>query len=125
MRRLVAFAFILSAMCMVPRAHAQDAAAVTGVVCDANGAPVADADVLLVNTTTRASYSSRTNVLGTYRITNVTPGSGYKLTFRMPGFGQVVVNDIQVVVAATRTQNAVLKRGAVASEVQVSATTPR
>lgn len=103
--------------------QAQDAAAVTGVVTDTSGAVVVGADVSLVNTTTRAAYTSRTNAVGSYRIVNVTPGPGYKLTFKMAGFGQVVVNDIYLTVSTTRTQNAVMKPGAVTTEVQVSAAT--
>ncbi len=121
MRRLAGFAFTLAAVWLAPVARAQDAAAVTGVVSDSSGAVIVGADVALVNTATRASYVSRTNSLGSYRIVNVTPGPGYKLTFKMPGFGQVVVNDIYLTVANTRTQNAVLKPGAVSTEIQVSA----
>ena len=39
----------------------------------------------------------------------------------MAGFGKVVVNDIYLTVATTRTQNAMLNPGAVSTEVQVSA----
>ena len=100
---------------------AQDAAAVTGVVSDASGAVIVGADVSLVNTTTKAAYSSRTNSVGSSRIVNVTPGPGYELTFKMAGFGKVVVNDIYLTVATTRTQNAMLNPRAVSTEVQVSA----
>ncbi|HEY5054700.1 MAG TPA: carboxypeptidase-like regulatory domain-containing protein, partial [Acidobacteriaceae bacterium] len=112
---------LFAAFFAVSALHAQDASAVTGVVSDTNGAVIAGAEVTLVNTTTRAAYSGKTNSLGSYRIVNVTPGPGYKLTFKMAGFGQVVVNDVYLTVATTRTQNATLKPGAVTTEVEVSA----
>ncbi len=101
--------------------HAQDVAAVTGIVSDSNGGAIVGADVSLVNTTTRAAYSAKTNGLGSYKIVNATPGPGYKLTFKMPGFGPVVVKDIYLTVATTRTQNVVLKPGPVTTEIEVSA----
>jgi carboxypeptidase family protein len=112
---------LFAAVFAVSALHAQDASAVTGIVSDTNGAVIVGADVVLVNTTTRAAYSGKTNSVGSYRIVNVTPGPGYKLTFKMAGFGQVVVNDVYLTVATTRTQNATLKPGAVATEVEVSA----
>jgi len=122
MKRLVGGVLTLMAVWLTPVVvAAQDAAAVTGVVSDASGAVIVGADVSLVNTTTKAAYSSRTNSVGSYRIVNVTPGPGYQLTFKMAGFGKVVVNDIYLTVATTRTQNAMLNPGAVSTEVQVSA----
>jgi hypothetical protein len=122
MKRLVGGVLTLMTVWLAPVAvAAQDAAAVTGVVSDASGAVIVGADVSLVNTATKAAYSSRTNSVGSYRIVNVTPGPGYQLTFKMAGFGKVVVNDIYLTVATTRTQNAMLNPGAVSTEVEVSA----
>jgi hypothetical protein len=122
MKRIIGGVLTLMAVWLAPVAvAAQDAAAVTGVVSDASGAVIVGADVSLVNTATKAAYSSRTNSVGSYRIVNVTPGPGYQLTFKMAGFGQVIVNDVYMTVATTRTQNATLKPGAVSTEVEVSA----
>lgn len=101
--------------------HAQDVAAVTGVVSDTSGALIVGADVQLVNTTTHAEYSGKTNSLGSYRIVNVTPGPGYKLTLIKGGFEPFVVTNIYLTVGTTRTQNATLKPGNVKESIVVSA----
>jgi hypothetical protein len=113
--------FLLAVIFTSSVSHAQDVAAVTGVVSDTNGGLIVGADVKLVNTTTRAEYSGKTNSLGSYRIVNVTPGPGYKLTLTKGGFEPLVVTDIYLTVGTTRTQNAMLKPGSVRESVVVSA----
>ena len=123
MRRLVFGLTILFAasFAMPSNLRAQNSSAVTGVVSDTTGAVVVDADVLLENTTTNAQYHAKTNSLGSYRIPNVPPGPGYRLTVTTTGFQPVVVSDMYLTVATTRTQDVALKVGDVATSVQVSA----
>ena len=100
---------------------AQDVASLTGVVTDTTGAIVPGADVALVNTTTNVSYHSFTNDQGSYTIPNVAPGPGYKLTVSMAGFEPLVISNIYLNVARTRTQDVRLQAGAVSQTVEVSA----
>ncbi len=99
----------------------QDASSMTGIVTDSTGAVVPDASVTLVNTTTNASYATRTNGSGSYTFVNVNPGPGYKMTFAKTGFEPLVVKDIYLNVSNARTQNAQLRTGNVSASVEVTA----
>jgi hypothetical protein len=123
MKRSLSIVFCLFlAMSAAPSLlRAQDVASVTGVVTDTSDAVIVGASVALVNTTTNASYSAKTNSLGSYIIVNVPPGPGYKLTFTQGGFRPEVVTDIYLAVASTRTQNAKLHAGDVSQTIEVSA----
>ena len=116
--KLVALVIILSVW---PLLRAQDVASVTGVVTDTSGAVIAGADITLVNTATSTSYHATTNSLGSYTISNVSPGPGYKLTFSASGFEPFAVVNVYLNVANTRTQNAQLRPGSVDVAVEVSA----
>ncbi len=117
----VALLMVIAAGLVPSRSWAQDVAAVTGVVTDANGALVVGAEVALVNTTTNAKYGATTSSQGSYTISDVLPGTGYKITFTKSGFEPVVVTDISLNVATTRTQNAKLVLGNVSQSLEVSA----
>jgi len=122
MRRLLTKIVVLVLALSFPALlKAQNVASMTGVVTDSSGAIVPGADVTLVNTTTGTTYHATTNSSGSYTITNVTPGPGYKATFSLKGFEPLVVSDIYLTVATTRTQNAALRVGGEAVTVEVSA----
>jgi hypothetical protein len=100
---------------------AQDVASLTGTVTDSTGAVVAGVDVALVNTATNVGYHATTNSFGSYTIVDVFPGSGYRLTFSSKSFEPLVVTDVYLNIATTRTQNARLHAGVVSQAVEVSA----
>ena len=100
---------------------AQDVASLTGTITDTSGAVIAGADVVLVNTTTNETYRATTNSVGSYTISNVPPGPGYKITFSAQGFASVDVVNVYLNVANTRTQDARLHPGNVDVSVEVSA----
>jgi hypothetical protein len=101
--------------------YSQDVASLTGVVTDSTGAVVVGADVALLNTATNASYHTTTNALGSYTISNVPPGPGYRITFSAAGFEPLQIIDVYLSVANTRTQSAKLHAGNVSVSVEVSA----
>src|SRR5580704_11368885 len=101
--------------------RAQDVASVTGVVTDTSGAVVVGADVTVVNTTTNAEYHATTNSSGSYTVSSVPPGPGYKLTISQKGFQPLIFSGIYLTVGNTRTQNAQLHPGDVATTLEVSA----
>ncbi len=101
--------------------HAQDLASITGVVTDSSGAVISGAEVLLANDPTGASYKTVTNSVGSYTITNVAPGPGYKVTFSAANFNTIVITGIYLSVSSTRTQNARLTVGSASQTVEVSA----
>jgi hypothetical protein len=101
--------------------RAQSVATITGTVTDTTGAVVPDANIELINAATSTSYKGTTNSAGSYTITNVKPGPGYKVTFSRAGFESVVISGLYLNVDATRTQNASLPVGTTSSTVEVSA----
>lgn len=127
MQRLIAGKLFLSGLLIVSvfllahPSHAQDLASITGVVTDASGAVIPGASVQLANDATGASYKTDTNSVGSYSITNVAPGPGYKITFSAAHFKTVVITGIYLSVSSTRTQNANLAIGAESQTVEVSA----
>jgi hypothetical protein len=121
-RNLLAKLFFLGTVFFAPiLLSAQDVASLTGIVSDATGAVVAGADVALVNTTTNASYHAKTNSLGAYRIVDLPPGPGYKVTFSRSGFEPLAITDVYLNVSNTRTQNAQLRAGIVSQTAEVVA----
>lgn len=112
---------VLAMLCGAPSfVAAQDVASLTGVVTDASGAVVSDADVRLVDTKTNTTYQAKTNAVGAYSFTQLHPGPGYELTFSKQGFDTVKVTDVYLAVNATHTQNAQLKVGAASETVEVT-----
>ncbi len=122
MRRLLTkFVVLVLALSIPALLKAQNVASMTGVVADSTGAIIPGADVTLVNTTTGTTYHATTNSSGSYTITNVTPGPGYKATFSLKGFEPLIISDIYLTVANTRTQNVALRAGGEAVTLEVSA----
>ncbi len=100
---------------------AQDVASLTGVVTDQTGAVVPGVDVTLQNPQTGVAYKAVTNASGSYTLTQVKPGPGYKIEFARAGFKPVVVSGLYLNVDATRVQNAQLSLGGASETVEVSA----
>ncbi|HUB53183.1 MAG TPA: TonB-dependent receptor [Terracidiphilus sp.] len=110
--------FSLSALCM---SRAQDQASITGVVTDPSGAVVPGVNVVLTNDLTNVTYKGVTNSVGSYKISDVAPGPGYKIEFSAPGFEASIITGLYLNVNSTRTQDAVLTVGQSTQTVQVSA----
>jgi hypothetical protein len=101
--------------------YGQDVAGMTGEVTDPAGAALTGATVTLKNVATGQQFTATTNSQGVYRFSEVPPGPGYEATFTSTGFSPVDIQNIYLTVATVRTQNATLKVGAQAQEVQVTA----
>jgi len=107
-----------------PRLAAQataSTASITGTVTDSSGAVVPGATVELENAATGQRYTATTSDAGTYTISNLTPGPGYTETVSHPGFETMVLRNLYLNVATTRSQNVKLIVGSVAETVSVSA----
>lgn len=102
-------------------AKAQNPATITGVVTDTSGAVVQGVHILLSNPTTGVQYTAETNSEGAYRISPITPGPGYEITFTQAGFAPFHVDNLYINVANVRTQNAQLKPGQSNVEITVDA----
>jgi hypothetical protein len=101
--------------------YGQDVSGMTGEVTDPSGAALSGATVVLKNAATGQSFTATTNGQGVYRFNEVPPADGYTATFSASGFSPVEVNHIYLTVSTIRTQNATLKVGSQAQEVQVTA----
>jgi hypothetical protein len=99
---------------------AQDVASLTGVMTDQTGAVVPRASVKLVDTKTNTTYQAETNESGSYTLTKLLPGPGYKLTFTKQGFRASTVENIYLGVNATHTQNAQLTVGQSTETIEVN-----
>src|SRR5450432_858979 len=101
--------------------QAQDVASITGVVTDQTGAVLPGVDVTLENPQTGVKYTATTNSDGSYTISQVKPGPGYKIEFNHEGFSGTVFFGVYMNVDTTRTQNSKLALGKASETVEVSA----
>ena len=121
MKKLLAFfAFIAILLSPATRLMAQNASAMTGNVVDTSGAAIPNVVVNLTNKTKGLTFTKTTNASGSYSFIDIPPASGYEATFTLSGFVTLIIKDISLNVATTRTQNATLNAGAHA-EVEVNA----
>jgi outer membrane receptor protein involved in Fe transport len=102
---------------------AQAVSGVTGIVSDPAGAVIPGVQVILVDTKTSREFTATTNEQGVYIFNNVQPGAGYRLTFTGQGFQTLVLNDVQLGIGRTETQNIELTTGQVTETVEVVSTT--
>ena len=77
--------FFILAVALVPCAWPQaSTGSVSGTVADQSGAAIPNAEVVLTNTATNGSTTTRTNQVGFYLFRGVIPGP-YRLTVQVPG----------------------------------------
>jgi hypothetical protein len=91
----------------------------TGVVTDASGALVANANLTLTNDGTNASFVSRSSEAGAYVFDAIQPGS-YTLTVEAPGFKKFTAKGTRIVIGQPTTLNVSLQLGTVTETVEVS-----
>ena len=121
-RRSVSALVVLALTLSIPALlKAQDVATITGVATDQTGAVITGVDVSLENPLTGVKYKTVTNAAGSYTLTSVKPGPGYKIEFAHKGFKAFIVDGLYLNVDATRVQNAELIAGADVETVEVSA----
>src|SRR6266446_2650872 len=77
---------------------------ITGRVTDPQGKVVAGATVTATNKGTGSSRSATTNESGDYTITQLPPGK-YEVAAEAKGFSKALVQDFELNVGATVTQN--------------------
>lgn len=95
----------------------------TGTVTDPTGSVVRDVTVTLHSVATGIDRVAQTNSAGAYNFSALQVGQ-YMLSFSAQGFGKEIVNSLTLQVGETRTLNATLRVGAVASDIEVVAETP-
>src|SRR5438093_11439874 len=116
MRNRLFLAVILCVLSTIPLG-AQATTSLSGSVTDLSGAVVPNASVTLVNDDTTAQREVRTDTEGRYSFQQVQPGH-YRLVAKAPGFSDVIVNDIRLLVGSPATIPIVFEKvGAVATTV--------
>jgi hypothetical protein len=97
-----------------------DRASLNGTVTDSTGAAIADATVTVESVSTGTRRESRTSALGAYQIPGVFVGV-YKVSVSKSGFNTIRFDNVVLGVGQSRTLDAQLPVGVVATAVDVSA----
>src|SRR5437764_13676270 len=90
--------------------HAQTLSGIGGTVTDQSKLAVSDARVSVANLDTGVRRNTETNLLGSYYITDLIPGT-YTITVEKPGFKSSVHNNVLVQAAAKSTVKDVMPVG--------------
>jgi Carboxypeptidase regulatory-like domain/TonB dependent receptor-like, beta-barrel len=96
---------------------------ISGVIHDASGAVVPNAEVAATNKGSGVETKTTTTATGVYRMPYVPPGI-YKITVTMSGFKTAIRDNVEVLVAQTVNADFSLELGEVTQEVTVSAEAP-
>ncbi len=107
----------LSAPCAIAQQVA--VAGVDGTVTDSSGAPVAGAQVRMIDVATDQAHVATTSSSGRYELPNLPIGS-YRLEVKFAGFKSYVQNGIILQVASNVTQNVKLEIGDVSQSIEVT-----
>jgi hypothetical protein len=102
---------------------AQSTGSLVGTVHDSTGAVVQGADIVATNVLTGISSRTTTNTSGDYAFPSLATGI-YTLNVVASGFKPLLVQQMQIHVASTVRQDAVLSPGAVSTSVEVISSTP-
>ncbi|MBV9183605.1 MAG: carboxypeptidase regulatory-like domain-containing protein, partial [Acidobacteria bacterium] len=123
MTRLALWTVILVNVCLVffPAAawsQAVSTSQISGVVQDPSGAPIADAQVTVTQTSTALNRSAITDNNGSYILTNL-PVGPYQLRVSKNGFDTYLQNGIVLQVSTNPAINVTLKVGSVSETITV------
>lgn len=117
----VLFALVTTILLSIPSiAQTSTTGAIVGIVADANGAVVANAEVTLTNIVTNQSVKQTSNESGQYTYPSVLPGD-YTLAVTAKGFRKANITNIKVDVAKSYTFNVTMEIGNVEQIVEIAA----
>ncbi len=113
---LLCYLCVLFALC----GYGQALTSLTGTVTDPSGAVIPAAKLTLVNVDTGAQREDAADSQGRYTFAQVQPGR-YRLVAKAPGFNDITVNDIRLLVNSPATIPIVFEKiGTVATTVSVA-----
>jgi hypothetical protein len=111
------FAVLLAAL----NAFGQGLTSLSGTVTDPTGAVIPGATLVLENVERGVKRESVSDAAGRYAFPQVQPDN-YRITAKAPGFADVVINDVRLLVNSPATVNVQFEKvGAVAETISVSA----
>ena len=123
LRRVVLLAVLFGLWSEI-HVHAQSTnASLTGRITDSSKAVVADAKIIVINTSTRIRYESYTNRTGSYYVTNLPPGT-YRIEAERLGFKAVIKSDVILHVQDTLEINFEMELGSASESVTVQGGAP-
>lgn len=101
--------------------HAQSTTGgISGTITDVSGAVIPDANILVLNTATGVAYKTATDAVGSYRVSQLPPGS-YTMTIIKSGFDTQKLEPFTLLVDQQLQQNRSLSVGSTETSVSVSA----
>jgi len=98
-------------------------ASLQGIVTDASGAALPNADVVVINTATGGTWDVKTDAGGRYRIPVLQPGE-YDLHVSQTGFQAIARRGIQLAVGQSAVIDVKLELGPLAEEMTVTGAAP-
>src|ERR1051325_8790794 len=123
-RSLVVFLFVLVS-CGTALAQATvGLSGISGIVRDATGAVVPDAQVVISNPAKGVRLSLNTSDGGVFNAPPLVPAAGYSVSVMKPGFSAYEVKDIELQVGQNVNVTVVLAVAGTTTEIQVEATAP-
>ncbi len=124
MRRLLCLLALI--LCFLNAAPASgqgtDLGTIRGIVTDASGAVVPNADVSVTDLATNTTRSTKTNDDGAYEIFGLNAG-GYVVTIKAKGFDTVKITGVELTGSSVFGANAVLKLSTMSETIEVTAET--
>src|SRR5689334_20190621 len=118
MKNLAAVLLVLFALAALAFGQATDAHLV-GIVTDATGAVVPNANVEITHVGTGIKTSTKTNAQGEYRFNNI-PVGFYNIAVTATGFAAANLKNVEIQLSKTSTTNVTLQVGSVATSVDVT-----
>jgi hypothetical protein len=122
--RLTLAAVVLAVFLIPARASAQGGGSIIGTVTDQTQAVLPGVTVTVSGPALMGIRSDVTDGEGKYRVTPLPPGSDYKVTFELQGFGTVERQGIRLDAGFTATINSTLSPAGLAETVNVSGASP-
>src|SRR5438067_13920623 len=116
---------ILILSCFVPAFAQIQTGAITGRASDNSGALIPGVEVTITSPAMiGGARSAPTDELGVYRFTLLPPGT-YRVSFALPGFRTLNIEEVSVAPGATMTINGTMDVATVAEEVTVTSQAPQ
>src|ERR1043166_1984231 len=97
---------------------------ISGVVRDASGSAVPEADVQVDNVSRGIRWETRTDRTGVFKVPNVVPDRGYTVTVRKAGFAEHETRDVEVLVGEDTGLNVALTISAERVSISVDSAAP-
>src|SRR5580704_5516514 len=114
------FVLVFACLAGMVICRADELAAVTGLVTDANGRSVPGVTILITNLSTKVAFRTVTNDQGIYRVPSLQPGI-YRITVDKDGFKSIVKSGVELHVQDVASINFELQVGSVNETVTVEA----